>query len=216
MYTGPPADHPQSSFTDSITGVRITVADYFTAMSRRADNNYRTLQYPSLPTVDVGTKQRPIYMPVELVIVPPGQIRQRDITGDITAQLIKYAAVKPNDRFLAISKNSKLFPALLADEDVQRCGLATLTSTTTTTTASSENAMVPTSSSSHYDNAISAAATLLPMRVVATILPPAKLQYGNDVVIRPEQTGSWNLINNATFVHPAPATTTTRCVTIEC
>lgn len=126
-------------------------------------------------------------MPVELILIPPGQTRQRDITGDISAQIIKYAAVKPNERFNNISKHSQLFAKILADEDTQRFGLTTLTDTEA---ANSKSASV-------------AAATLLPTRVLATILPAAKLQYGN-TVIQPEHTGTWNLANRVSFAHPAP------------
>lgn len=163
----------------------------------KSNTNYRDklakdgeLRYPFLPCVDVGTKKRPVLIPMELVVIIAGQTRQRGITGDVSAMIIKHAAMLPNDRFQNISTKSTLFPALLADEDAQKFGLCTTTAMVSSTSTTAITASgVPRSP--------------LPVRVLATILPPAKLQYGNRV-IEPQLKGSWNLADRVTFAHPAP------------
>ena len=92
-------------------------------------------------------------------------------------QIIKYAAQLPNERFKNISTNSDFFKTLQGDEDANAFGLAKVT----------ENP--------------------IPMRVIGTILPPAKLQYGSNSIIEPKLTGTWNLAGGIKFAYPAPKTT---------
>jgi len=177
---GPPANSMESAFTDE-RGNRITVAQYFHGMMAKSPDSYQALQFPFLPTVNVGSKQRAVLVPMELVDIVPGQTRTRSVTGDISAQIIKYAAMLPNDRFKNISQNSSLFSALADDQDAEHFGLAQIAAT-----VSGDGKSGP-----------------LPMRVTGTILPPPRLQYGNKP-IEPQLKGAWNMGDRTTFAHPAP------------
>jgi len=175
---GPPANSMESAFTDE-RGNRTTVAQYFHGMVAKCPDAYQPLAFPFLPTVNVGSKQRSVLVPMELVDIVPGQTRTRSVTGDISAQIIKYAAMLPNDRFKNISQNSSLFEALADDQDAEHFGLAQIAATMT------------------------GGAGPQPMRVTGTILPPPILQYGNKT-ITPEFKGAWNMSDRTTFAFPAP------------
>jgi hypothetical protein len=176
---GPPANHPDCAFKQD-DGSMITVADYYEQQCRvnpvyAAHLPKGKLRYPMLSLVQVGSKKKAIYIPAELVSVVPGQARQRTAPLEITSQLIKYAALQPNDRFQALSSESArngLFHELQVDVNTTAFGFGGISST--------------------------------PMKVQGFILPPAKLQYGNRV-IEPELTGSWNLAGNVTFAQPPPS-----------
>ena len=171
--TGPAANSAESSFTNK-DQIVFTVEQYFLTMHMKIPDKYPQLQFPSLPTVNIGTKKRALLVPLELVDIVPGQTRTRSVTGNISAQIIKHAAVLPNERFQNISKNSSLLNAIEDDQDAEHFGLSQC-----------------------------ASASARPLRVTATILPPPKLQYGNQIV-EPQLKGAWNLANNVTFAHPAP------------
>jgi eukaryotic translation initiation factor 2C len=53
--------------------------------------------------VNVGTKQRPIYMPAELVDVNPGQALRRKTTAEETRQMIEVACRSPAANALSIT-----------------------------------------------------------------------------------------------------------------
>lgn len=167
----------ESAFTDE-RGGKVTVAQYFQMMTSKVPERYQPLRLPFLPTVNVGTKKRAVLVPMELVEIVPGQTRTRSVTGDISAQIIKYAAMLPNDRFKNIGEKSSLFEALKDDQDAEHFGLAQIATTTR-------------------------GDLKRPMRVTGTILPPPRLQYGNQV-IEPQLKGAWNMQNRTTFAHPAP------------
>ena len=95
---GPPSNHPDSAFLQA-DGRRVTVADYFAAMCRdqAKGGRYRsalgssgTLKYPFLPCVNIGTTAKPCWVPAELVVIPGGQSRSNECTGEMTADMIKY------------------------------------------------------------------------------------------------------------------------------
>lgn len=190
---GPAANAPDSAFSVGDEAPTVTVAEYYNT------RYHLQLRYPTLPTVDVGTRQRPILIPMELLDIVPGQTRQRSITGDVSAQIIKQAAMRPNDRFRALTQGSFLFPALQADEDAQHFGLANLVGTGAAE-GSSGSSTGRASSVGHP-----AAADGLPMRVLGTVLPPAKLQYGEGRVVEPKLRGAWNLAGGYRFAQPAEA-----------
>lgn len=167
----------ESAFTDD-KGHKITVAEYFHQMIAKSPDSYHALQFPFMPTVNVGSKNHQVLVPMELVDIIPGQTRTRSVTGDISAQIIKYAAMLPNDRFKNVSENSSLFSALADDQDAEHFGLAQIATTVT-------------------------GKGPLPMRVTGTILPPPRLQYGN-CIIDPQLKGTWNMSGSTTFAHPAP------------
>ncbi len=86
---GPCSNNNKSLF--DCNGTMITVAKYYSDMSKKKDKSkaYKTLKYPALPTVNIGSTKRPVWVPVELVEVPGGQVRSKVMTGDMTATMIK-------------------------------------------------------------------------------------------------------------------------------
>ena len=127
---GPNADSPDSAFDVIVDGVsqRMTVAGYFEHMAMK-DPNYalylgsnKRLKYPSLPTVNVGNKNKPILIPVELCKVPIGEPRHH-LAPSTVAQVIKEAAVKPQMRMQHIIKEGSILNDLKKDADSQIFGL---------------------------------------------------------------------------------------------
>ena len=94
---GPRCSDPRTlfDFTDGRNGTtsKITVAQYFQLKYPGK------VIYPDFPAVNVGTEKRARYIPLELIDVAPGQCRQKDSQNvKLVAQLIKYAAIRPNER----------------------------------------------------------------------------------------------------------------------
>ncbi|KAI1777141.1 Piwi-domain-containing protein [Hypoxylon cercidicola] len=65
-----------------------TVAEYY-------QKRYGSPVDPSLPVINVGSKQRPTYVPAEMLEVIPGQPLRRKTTPDETAQMILFACRSP-------------------------------------------------------------------------------------------------------------------------
>lgn len=175
---GPAANDPESGFSegDEDEGNKITVADYFAKKAAEGNEKYR-LQYPYLPTVDCGSKKRPMLIPMELCHIPPGQTRNKGVTGEISSQIIKQAAMAPNERmsFVTDTKSQNLFGNMMNDKNAEAFGLGSSISTS-------------------------------PMRLPgATILPPAKLQYGKNRIVEPQLSGTWNLAGGVQFAHKPPS-----------
>ncbi|XP_049838936.1 protein argonaute-2-like [Schistocerca gregaria] len=80
-------------------GRQITVAEYF-----KREKNY-TLRYPKLPCLHVGSLNRPnpIFLPVELCTILPGQVTFRKMTEQQTSTMIRYAATSTGDRMQKIN-----------------------------------------------------------------------------------------------------------------
>lgn len=170
---GPPADSKESAFQKEDGGF-LTVAEYFKEQAEQGKEKY-ALKYPFLPTLNAGSAKNPCLIPMELCRVPAGQSRNRGMTGAICSMIIKRAAMKPHERIVYIGETNKssLFGSIAADENAAAFGLGRNIS----------------SQPLHLQG--------------ATILPPAKLQYGNRI-IEPELTGAWNLARGTTFAHPPP------------
>ena len=100
-------DSPESQFTDESQGV-VTVAEYFAKQNKRDPVRYPPLRYPQLPVVNVGGGSKPVYIPCELIAIVQGQTRSKTLTGNMTATLIKEAAVKPDDRMKYITPDEGL------------------------------------------------------------------------------------------------------------
>jgi eukaryotic translation initiation factor 2C len=166
---GPPSNSPESGFEGMST-----VQQYFSEKSVTDPVKYKVLQYPTLPTVDVGSRTKPILIPLELCVVIPGQLRSKSITGEISAKIIEHAAMLPQERYRNITTGSTFFDALAGDQDAAHFGL---------------NCLTPAS---------------VPMRVLGRVLPPPKLMYGKNRVIEPALKGTWNLAGGVTFARPAP------------
>ena len=159
-HLGPAANDRNAAFDHD--GKKYTVAEYY-ALKSKTDKRYKPLKYPTLPTVNMGSKTRPELYPIELVDVPSGQARNRMLTEDprLVAEMIKYAAVKPAERMAHIVNNANsIVKTIRNDPTAQAFGLSGVSAT--------------------------------PSTVPATILPQAKLQYGAGQVVDPGFKGTWS------------------------
>ena len=134
--------------------------------------------YPFLPTINVGTNTKPILIPPQLIIIAPGQNISRKLTPDMTAKVIKYAAVRPQDRFEFLANGDtdqgiSAIEAMRRDVEVQNFGLNSVEKE--------------------------------PMVVAARLLPQPKLRYGQNKVVDPGLSGGWNIDRpQQQFVIPPP------------
>jgi eukaryotic translation initiation factor 2C len=93
-------------------GGSLTVAEYF----RRAQNN-RPLKFPDVVCVEVGNFARFIVIfvlmlfcqvgsgaliPLELCMVPPGQIMRKQVPPEKTKDVLEFATKRPDDRLASI------------------------------------------------------------------------------------------------------------------
>ncbi|GLD98460.1 hypothetical protein PINS_up007157 [Pythium insidiosum] len=85
--SGQPAD----ALMVEIKGHVMSVADYF------AERYNNRLRYPFLPAVNIGSKKRETWLPMELCTVAPGQ-RCANINENDTAEIIRQTSQKPRDR----------------------------------------------------------------------------------------------------------------------
>lgn len=173
---GPAANSNECVF--EVEGENVTVERYYEMMAitnakyASCMRNGR-LNFPYLPTLNVGSTGHPVLIPVELVFVLEGQSRQRGIPAEIANNIIKYAAQAPDVRFDHLTRESRergVLGALMNDPNAMAFGVNEVAQ--------------------------------MPMKVQACILPPAKLQYGNRVV-EPQLRGNWNLSGGIRFAHPA-------------
>ena len=85
-----------------LEGKMVTVEQYF-----KSEMKY-TLNYPLLPCLHLGSLQKNIYIPVELLELKPQSLPQSKKLGDIeTAEMIKKTAVTPTDRKKRIEESLK-------------------------------------------------------------------------------------------------------------
>ena len=153
-------------------GQKISVSEYYEEQAKnRADYIQHMkngkLAYAYVPTVDVGKKDKPVIIPAELVVVISGQ--SRPARGNLTAALIKAAAVRPNERFEFIRSSTgstDLITSVRSDETACAFGLIGIDPS--------------------------------PMSVPCKLLPPAKLQYAN-MSFEPKLEGTWNLSSGQQF-----------------
>ena len=155
-------------------GKTYTVEQYY-ALKARTDPRYKPVKYPYLPTVNMGSNSRKELYPAELVAIPPGEMRNH---------LVK------EDPYLnaAMIKYAAVAPQIRIDH-----------------ITNNENSVVKVL----RNNSTAAAFGLNqistePTKVPATMLPPAKLLYGNNRVVEPEFKGEWNPSgrDNLTFQRP--------------
>lgn len=121
----------------------------------------------------MGTKKRPILVPLELIEVVGGQFRN-NTSAEISSQLIKEAAMLPARRFSFLTTESSsqgYLQSLQTDTNVQGFGLNGVSET--------------------------------PSQVNAVLLPPPKLLYGRGRIVQPELKGGWNLAGGVQFVKSA-------------
>ena len=86
-----PASNSEASKFD-YKGKKVTVEQYFNEVYKsKLFGPGGKLKYPFLPTVNVGSKNAPMLVPIELVVVPDGQCRTGAIAGTTAAaEMIKY------------------------------------------------------------------------------------------------------------------------------
>jgi hypothetical protein len=48
---------------------------------------------PNLPVVNVGSRDRPVYLPCDVCVVQPGQPAKSKLSGDQTASMLKFAVM---------------------------------------------------------------------------------------------------------------------------
>ncbi|KAK0250310.1 hypothetical protein B0A54_15094 [Friedmanniomyces endolithicus] len=84
------------SITDA-KPVSTSVVDYF--------NHHHgiILRKPELPVLNVGTRDDPQYLPIELCTVLPGQPYKRLLNGDQTSEMLRFAARAPNQNAMSIA-----------------------------------------------------------------------------------------------------------------
>lgn len=73
-----------------------------------------TLKFPQIPTLNIGSKKRPILQPLELLEVLEGQTCSKRRDNEFTAEIIKHAAIAPDSRMkrLISNKQGSLLSAL--------------------------------------------------------------------------------------------------------
>lgn len=76
---------------------QVTVADYF------KQQHGITLKKPDYPVLNVGTREDPQYLPVELCWVNPGQAYRRLLSGNQTSEMLRFAARFPNLNAISIA-----------------------------------------------------------------------------------------------------------------
>ncbi|GJJ07624.1 hypothetical protein Clacol_001828 [Clathrus columnatus] len=78
----------------------MTVANYFRNTYRR------NLQYPLLPCVEVGSGA---LIPLELCVLPPGQIMRKQVPPEKTRDVLQFSTQKPGDRLASIRSGLSVF-----------------------------------------------------------------------------------------------------------
>lgn len=167
-------------------GTMVTVAEYYESMVSTNPNyaiaigaNGRLLN-PYVPTVNVGSKKRPNLIPAHMVYVIGGQSRTKKMTGEMTAQIIRQAAVRPDERF-----------KFLLGEATRGTSVVGLLKNSPATATIGLNNIDP---------------QLL--TVPARLLPPAKIRYlgdrGGQSIVDPQLNGAWNMGPRDKFVVAPP------------
>ncbi|CAG8692064.1 17443_t:CDS:2, partial [Dentiscutata heterogama] len=95
----------QLSFTNN-DKKRISITDYFKTQ------HSTQLQYPYLPCVNRGNARNPIYIPLELCSIIPGQHFIKDLNPTLTTQMIQVTYIKIADKSLEINSRVLDLPKL--------------------------------------------------------------------------------------------------------
>lgn len=80
----------------------VTIAEYFKRQ------HGITLKQPGLSVLNVGTRDDPQYLPMELCTVLPGQAYRRLLSGDQTSEMLKFAARFPNLNGMSIAGTAQV------------------------------------------------------------------------------------------------------------
>ncbi|KAL2831778.1 ribonuclease H-like domain-containing protein [Aspergillus cavernicola] len=77
------------------SGRYVTIAEFF-------QQNYNVLVDPNLPVVNVGTRDQPSYLPVEVCSVEPGQAAKAKLSPNQTREMLKFAVRSPAQNAMSI------------------------------------------------------------------------------------------------------------------
>ncbi|KAF3937824.1 hypothetical protein ABW19_dt0206716 [Dactylella cylindrospora] len=94
---GPTNSDTEKFHCEEFGNALISVKDYFLKKYKKR------LLFPSLPVVNVGSKDRANWMPAELCTVAPGQPYKGNLESENTAELIKFACRPPTRNALTIT-----------------------------------------------------------------------------------------------------------------
>lgn len=123
---GPASNSKDSEFNHN--GTKMTVEKYFQTVYKDKLPGGK-LKYPDLPTINIGSASKPVLLPAEVIVIPEGQCRTGKITGDMTAQMIKYSAVRPNERMEFITDTSNIYQSISGDSNIADFGLSNINKT---------------------------------------------------------------------------------------
>lgn len=186
---GMSASSPDTNFDDHRSCITYaSVAEYFARMHDKDPRKYPVLKHPTLPVVNVGSKNKPICIPMELCLIREGQTRGKSMTGEMVSQIIKEAAVRPSERMAFLTGATD--------------GEGNQTSLIQEIRDDGDDAML------FGVHGISTE----PMHVRAKILPPARLLYGRGSIVEPSLNGSWHFPRGSHVAAPPPSTLTTTAI----
>jgi eukaryotic translation initiation factor 2C len=131
---GPAADSSETAFEVEKERKTYTVAQYFEKMCKDPTNpKYRAalpkgkLEYPKLPLVNVGSTSKPVWIPAELCVIRVPQNRTNVVTPQMTSEIIKYAAMRPDERLRTLTEGTdSIVPVIASDPTNQAFGMSTI------------------------------------------------------------------------------------------
>lgn len=88
-------------FTENNVNRKMKVVDYFMKQYQ-----YR-LRYVNLPALNIGSKDKPKYMPVEVCEIFEGQPYKKLLTDEQTKKMISFTCLPPYQRFKEIEESAK-------------------------------------------------------------------------------------------------------------
>lgn len=100
----------ESFFERDIDGEKTisSISDYFRSQ-------YEELKYPNLPCLDVSTRHNTCYLPMEVCEIVEGQHYNKKLSEKQTAEMIRFTAQSPVDRFEEIQNSLEV---ILQDFDI--------------------------------------------------------------------------------------------------
>ena len=180
---GPASNSPESEF--EFEGTNVTVAKYFEKKAKVSGSSYRialpngALKYPSLPCIKFGSAAKAHFIPPELILVQHGQSRARVCAAnpEFTAQVIKHAAARPDERFRFLTESAggggsnpfekSVVSVLREDGTARDFGVSEI--------------------GAH------------PMEAMSVILPPARIKYADPSPVNPGLSGGWDMGRGSKF-----------------
>ncbi|XP_067145126.1 protein argonaute-2-like [Centruroides vittatus] len=94
-------DNANNTFFTRTVGqssVRCSVSEYF-------QSEYGSLKYPNLPCLNVGRKEKDVFLPIEVCNIVEGQHCNEKLSKKQTSDMIRYMARPPVERFNDIRKS---------------------------------------------------------------------------------------------------------------